>query len=91
MPDAYEIWLNEVRATLASINMPMDDWQGAWSFDFSLEFKAGTAAKVAAEMANRYWWHEQNKALKQDCRKNQGCWLPRDHQGACQPVEDRHE
>ncbi len=39
--------------------------------------------------ANRFWWREQNKSLKQDCGKTPGCWLPRDHQGKCQPAYER--
>ena len=31
----YEIWLEEVKDALRSINMPMEDWQGVWPFDFS--------------------------------------------------------
>ena len=30
----YNRWLRDVRAALQSINMPMDDWQKAWHFDF---------------------------------------------------------
>ena len=42
--------------------------------------------------ANRFWWHEQNKSLKQDCRSTPNCWLPRGHQGPCQPVNsDSHQ
>lgn len=41
--------------------------------------------------ANRFWWHEQNKSLKGDCRLTPDCWLPRGHQGLCQPVNsDSH-
>ena len=39
--------------------------------------------------ANRFWWREQNKSLKQDCQRTSGCWRPRDHQGECQPVYER--
>jgi hypothetical protein len=39
--------------------------------------------------ANRFWWREQNKSLKQDCQRTPGCWLSRDHQGKCQPVYER--
>jgi len=85
----YEIWLEEVRGALRSINMPMEDWQGVWPFDFSVEHDAGTTPDEAAMKANRYWWHEQNKSLKQDCEKTPSCWLPRDHQGKCQPVYER--
>jgi len=35
--------------------------------------------------ANRYWWHEQNKSMGRECDKFPGCWLPRGHQGDCQP------
>ena len=41
-------------------------------------------AHDAAMKANRFWWHEQNKSLKQDCRVTPNCWLP--HQGECQAV-----
>ena len=85
MADAYEIWLEEVKDALRSINMTMDDWQGVWPFDFSAQYKAGTKPDDAAMKANRYWWREQNKSLKQDCRLTLDCWLPRDHQGDCQP------
>ena len=30
----YETWLQDVDEALKSINMPMDDWQGIWPFDF---------------------------------------------------------
>jgi hypothetical protein len=66
--------------------MSMDDWQSRWPFDFQAEYKAGTKADDAAMKANRFWWHEQNKSLKQDCRSTPNCWLPRGHQGTCQPV-----
>ena len=35
---------------------------------FSREYEAGTKAGEAAMKANRFWWREQNKSLKQDCR-----------------------
>jgi hypothetical protein len=67
--------------------MLMDDWQKRWPFDFQGEYKAGATADDAALKANRFWWHEQNKSLKQDCRLTLNCWLPRGHQGACQPAD----
>lgn len=84
--DTYQIWLSRVQAALQSINMLFDDWQNVWRFDFENEFNAGAKADDAAMKANRFWWHEQNKTLKQDCRKTQNCWLPRGHQGDCQSV-----
>lgn len=89
MTDAYEVWLDQVRDALRSINMSMEDWQRIWSFDFSAEYKAGTNPEAAAMKANRFWWREQNKSLKQDCQKTPGCWLPRGHQGGCQPTYER--
>jgi hypothetical protein len=86
MADSYEKWLNDVKDALDSVNMPFDDWQSRWRFDFHREFNAGVKADDAAMKANRFWWHEQNKSLKQDCRVIPNCWLPRGHQGACQPV-----
>jgi hypothetical protein len=85
----YEIWLEEVKDALRSINMPMEDWQGVWPFDFSGEHDAGATPDEAAMKANRYWWREQNKSLKQDCQRTPGCWLPREHTGKCQPVYER--
>lgn len=84
----YKTWLDNVRAALESINMPMEDWQNTGSFDFEREYKAGTAATVAADKANRYWWHEQNKSIGQNCLKKPNCWLPRNHSGDCQPVNE---
>jgi hypothetical protein len=89
MADAYEVWLDQVRDVLRSINMPMADWQKIWAFDFSAEYKEGTNPDVAATKANRFWWREQNKSLKKDCQKTAGCWLQRDHQGQCQPAYER--
>jgi len=88
MADAYEAWLDQVRDALRSINMAMEDWQPLWPFDFSGEHDTGTTPDEAAMKANRYWWHQQNKSLKQDCRQTPNCWLPRGHQGACQPVSN---
>ncbi len=82
---AYETWLKEVEEALSSINMPMEDWQKIWAFDFRREFEVQTTAKDAAMRANQYWWHQQNKAIGQDCRQTLNCWLPRNHQGACEP------
>lgn len=82
----YTTWLRYVRAALASINMPMDEWQTTWRFDFEREFKVGTDAATAADLANRYWWREQNKSIGQHCLTTPNCWLPRNHQGDCQPV-----
>jgi len=45
-------------------------------FDFSREFSAGTSAIEAAGKANRFWWHQQNKAIGQDCLKTQGLLAP---------------
>jgi hypothetical protein len=91
MAHRYEVWIEEVQKALGSINMSMDDWQSRWEFDFPSEYKSGTKADDAAMKANRFWWHEQNKSLKQDCRLTPNCWLPHGHQGSCQPVNsDSH-
>jgi hypothetical protein len=66
--------------------MPMEDWQKAYPFDFLGEHDAGATPDEAAMKANRFWWHQQNKSPKQDCQKTPSCWLPRAHQGKCQPV-----
>jgi hypothetical protein len=86
MSNTYKTWISEVQEALGSINMSMDDWQSRWPFDFQAEYKTGSKADDAAMKANRFWWHEQNKSLKQDCRSTPNCWLSRGHQGPCQPV-----
>lgn len=86
MTDTYEVWLGKVREALLSINMPLDQWQAKWHFDFEGEYKAGAEADDAGLKANRFWWSVQNKSLNQDCQAAPDCWLPRGHQGDCQPV-----
>ena len=84
MTITYETWLKDVSAALDSINMPMDDWQRTWPFDFRAEFAAGTTANDTTMKANQFWWYRQNKSINQECQKTPNCWLPRDHQGECQ-------
>lgn len=81
----YDVWLDRVKEALKSINMPMEDWQKIWTFDFSGEHDNGTDPETAAMKANRFWWHQQNRSMGRDCDKLPGCWLPRGHQGECQP------
>ncbi len=83
---AYEAWLRDVGDALQTINMPLNDWQGIWPFDFRGEFAAGTSANNAAAKANRFWWKRQNETLGQECKTTPECWLPRNHQGECEPV-----
>ena len=85
MTVSYEVWLKDVQDALSSINMLLSEWQKTWAFDFQAQFNAGTNANDTAIKANQFWWHQQNKAIDQDCRKTENCWLPRDHQGDCQP------
>jgi hypothetical protein len=86
MSNGYDGWISDVQQALGSINMSMDDWQSRWPFDFQAEYMAGTKADDAAMKANRFWWREQNKSLKQDCRSTPNCWLPLGHRGDCQPM-----
>jgi hypothetical protein len=39
--ESFEAWFVEVRAVLASINMPADEWQKLWHFDFRREYESG--------------------------------------------------
>jgi len=91
MPTSYEQWLTKVRVALDSINMPLEEWQAIWPFPLEREYNAGTLPADAAEKANRFWWRQQNISLDQDCRISPGCWLPRDHNGPCQPVKAVYE
>lgn len=86
MTSSYEQWLAEVKAALRSINMDFDEWQNLWPFNFQREFHADVGANDAAVRANRFWWQKQNMSLDRDCRKTPDCWLPRGHQGSCEPV-----
>ncbi len=86
MSNGYEGSIGDVREALSYINMSMDDWQTRWPFDFETEYEYGTTADGAAMKANRFWWYEQNKSIEQDCRSTPKCWLPRGHQGSCQPL-----
>lgn len=86
MPNTYETWVKQVRAALNSINMEMDDWQGRWPFNFQREYGTGTNADNAAIKANRFWWLNQNKSLKRECRSTPSCWLPSGHQQPCEPL-----
>lgn len=82
----YEEWMIAVRSALDSVNMSVEDWQSIWPFDFSSEYQKGTASADAAEKANRFWWYEQNKSRQKECLKTSDCWLPREHDGDCQPL-----
>ena len=85
MANEYEAWLDQVRTALHSINMSMDDWQPVWPFDFPGEHDKGTDSGAAAMKANRFWWYRQNRSIGRECDMVPGCWLPRGHQGECQP------
>ena len=82
----YESWLKNVDEALSSINMTLEDWQTHWAFDFRREFDSGTPASEAALKANRFWWQQQNRSMGQDCQRTANCWLPRNHEGECQPL-----
>jgi hypothetical protein len=86
LTNAYDTWLVEVRKTLDSINMPMEDWQAVSPFDFKREYVAGVSADDAALTANKFWWQQQNRRIDQDCRRTPNCWLPRNHSIECEPV-----
>lgn len=85
MSREYDRWLNEVQDALRSINISIDDWQSIWPFDFRGEHNRGTTPNDAAAKANRFWWQRQNTSVGRDCSKLPGCWLPRGHEGECQP------
>jgi uncharacterized protein YegJ (DUF2314 family) len=67
----------------------MEDWQKVWRFDFELAYRAGTAPQDAAEQTDRYWWHEQNRAIGQDCNNEPNCWLARGHAGHVSRMRNR--
>jgi hypothetical protein len=77
-------WLEGVREALASMSLDAPDWQAKWPYDFRRAFDAGVSSRDAALSANRWWFHQQNKAIRQECEKVANCWLPRGHQGACE-------
>jgi hypothetical protein len=82
----FQAWLREVQTALDSFGMPLKAWQAKWQFDFHSEYKSGTPISLTAERANRFWWQQQNRAIGEQCRDCQDCWLPVDHDGRCQTV-----
>ena len=88
MANTYEEWMKEVRAAFDLLDMPMADWQVIGVFDYRGEYEARAKPEEAAQKANRYWWQEWNKSLNQECLNSKDCWLPRGHEGECQPVAE---
>src|SRR5580700_7734700 len=89
MSSLYEVWLDQVRDALRSVNMQMEDWQPVFEFNFPAAHDAGDTPDEAAMKANKFWWYRQNQSLKTDCRRTPRCWLPKGHHGGCQPLYDR--
>ena len=89
MSSLYEVWLDQVRDVLRSVNMQMEDWQPVFEFNFPAAHDAGDAPDEAAMKANKFWWYRQNQSLKTDCRRTPRCWLPKGHHGGCQPLYER--
>lgn len=58
----FESWLSEVRAALDAINMPMDEWQRAFPYDYQADHAAGIAPAEAAKRANDHYWTAQENA-----------------------------
>jgi hypothetical protein len=77
----YDQWFAEVKESLSSVSMNLDDWQRRWRFDFMAQYTRGVQAGHAAIAANRFWWYEQNKAMGKNCTRTDSCWLPSGHQG----------
>ena len=58
--------MTDVKEALASINMPFDQWQGAFPYpDFLKDYEAGISPSESAAWANRHYWAEQDKVLEQ--------------------------
>ena len=89
MAESYEDWMKQVHAAFESLIMPLADWQALGKFDYRSEFDAGATPGDAATKANRHWWLEWNRSLKQECPQNPDCWLPRGHQGLCQSAHQQ--
>lgn len=81
----YEGWLQQVKEGLMSIDMPMEEWQSVWPFNFSRQHRAGTSPADTAGMANRYCWHQQKKSMAHDCDKLPPAGCHEDNQRDCQP------
>ena len=63
MADEYEVWLDQVRDALRSINTGIEDWQGVWLFDFSGEHDVGTTRRLrcpADAVLSRRYLHDAN-------------------------------
>lgn len=62
----FETWLRNVRASLAAINMSLEEWQNLFPYDFKADFDAGVNPEEAAKRACNHYWDEQIKALPVD-------------------------
>jgi len=80
--------MEEVRAVLDSLILPVADWQVMGAFDYQREYDAGVPPNIAAMKANRQWWHDWNKSPNQECQRSKDCWLPRGHQGQGQSMAE---
>ena len=69
MADTYQLWLDQVRDALRSINMQMDDWQPVWSFDFRSEYDAGVKADDAATKASKQKALDEHRGVCQPLRE----------------------
>lgn len=59
-----EKWLEEVRLALAEINMPLDEWNKVWPYDFTHCFRLGMSPRAAAMAANHFWWRKGDETLR---------------------------
>ena len=84
----YQDWFDDVRNALRSINMPMDDWQKLWPFNFISEYEAGSQPADAAAKANRHWWHEQNKS---STASGWSTWIGMTEPSSCRIVRRKKE
>ncbi len=82
----YAAWMNQVREKLFANGMDFDEWQSAFPYNFRRSFESGTSPTDAATRTSRFWWREQEKLLRTQCNRAANCWLPRDHDGECQPI-----
>lgn len=69
MTEVPETWLNQVKESLASINMPFDAWQEQWPYDFEADYHAGISANDSARHANAFWWDRQDEAFPPELRR----------------------
>jgi hypothetical protein len=85
----YEIWLEQVKDALRSINIPMEDWQSIWPFDFWGEHDMGRRQTKQQWKRIAIFGISKTNPWIRTARKHPIVGCLGVHQGDCQPAYER--